>query len=56
MDFKVTDSNETPICPHCEKEITGVLKHSHGEISKHVVYFCENCKKVLSIGFDQYRG
>jgi hypothetical protein len=42
--------NQTPLCPHCEKEIHTInaqkIKASFGV---RFVYFCASCKKVLGV-------
>ncbi|KAA3615334.1 MAG: hypothetical protein D8M58_22250 [Calditrichaeota bacterium] len=46
----VEDSNEQPICPHCEKAVTRLLsKQIKSRFGIRYIYFCEHCKKVLSI-------
>jgi len=55
-DIEVVESEEQPICPHCGKEISKILKKTKGAVDRHIIYFCSECKKVLSIGNDLYRG
>ena len=43
----------TPLCPHCEKELTEVYMRSKGfplVQGTNVVYFCPHCRKVLGFG------
>ncbi|TWT79711.1 hypothetical protein CA13_11180 [Planctomycetes bacterium CA13] len=52
----VEANDESPICPHCEKELDKVLYKSKGFplfSGRHTMYFCPHCKKV--IGFSQGR-
>ena len=49
MNIKIKEvTNESPFCPHCEKEIKQVLM-KRIQPGVRYVYFCDNCKKVLSI-------
>jgi hypothetical protein len=46
----------TPLCSHCDKELTEVYAKSSGTgfvVGKDTVYFCPHCSKVL--GFAQSR-
>jgi hypothetical protein len=46
----------TPLCCHCDKELTEVYAKSSGTgfvIGKDTMYFCPHCSKVL--GFAQSR-
>lgn len=52
--IEIVESDEIPVCPHCDKPLAKVLKKSYGSLDTHVVYFCGNCKKVISIGFNRY--
>lgn len=47
--IQVEDTEELPICPHCDKEIKIVKKQEVGTAHKHIIYICPNCKKVLNI-------
>lgn len=49
-EFGITDSEEIPLCPYCETEVTELLRKTHGVGEKHTVYFCPNCKKIIGIG------
>jgi uncharacterized protein with PIN domain len=43
----------SPICPHCEKELTEVYTRSKGVPviqGTNVAYFCPHCRKVLGFG------
>ena len=50
--IQITEADEKILCPHCDKEITEIGKKTIGMIEKHVVYFCPDCKKLLSIGYN----
>jgi uncharacterized protein with PIN domain len=46
----------SPVCPHCEREITEVYSRRKGVAliqGQEVVYFCPHCRKIL--GFSQGR-
>ncbi|MDJ0750148.1 MAG: hypothetical protein QNJ11_11725 [Woeseiaceae bacterium] len=46
----------TPLCPHCDRELTEVYAKTEGTgfiFGKDVMYFCPHCLKVL--GFAQSR-
>ncbi len=46
----------TPLCCHCDKELTEVYSKTKGTgfvVGKDVMYFCPHCRKVL--GFAQSR-
>ena len=43
----------SPICPHCENELTEVYTRAKGVPliqGTNVVYFCPHCRKVLGFG------
>jgi len=43
----------SPVCPHCEKELTEVYSRAKGIPfiqGTNVVYFWPHCKKVLGFG------
>lgn len=47
------DTETTPLCPFCEKELTTIERVKTGGLLSraiNIVYLCPNCKKVLSIG------
>lgn len=51
----IDDSDEMPICPHCEKEIRSVgTKKLPGRMGVRLIYFCSQCRKVL--GFSHRKG
>ena len=46
----------SPMCPHCERELSEIYAKSQGAgfvIGKDTMYFCPHCSKVL--GFAQSR-
>jgi len=55
--IKVIKRNDlTPLCCHCDKELTEVYSNTEGlgfVVGKDVMYFCPHCLKVL--GFAQSR-
>lgn len=41
---------QTPICPHCETEITSLLVTKIGGfLGVRFIYFCEHCRKTLGV-------
>lgn len=49
VDFANSDS--TPKCPYCEKEITTIerVQKNTGLVIINYIFLCPNCKKILSI-------
>jgi len=45
--LKIEDSEETPICPYCEKELDRILRKAT-PFGLRRIYFCPHCKKVLN--------
>lgn len=44
----VENSNETPLCPHCEKALTALhSKKIKTRLGVRYMYFCGRCKKTL---------
>ena len=44
------DDRTRPICPHCDAEITGVVKQTLDEpMGKAYVWMCGRCRKVLGV-------
>lgn len=54
--INIEDTDEYPLCPHCEHVLETILRTTKGVIFATVVFICPHCKKVLSIGFDRYLG
>ncbi len=52
--IQIEETSEKPKCPYCEKELSVIQKISHGIIERHAVYICPHCKKVLSVGFNNW--
>ena len=52
--IEIQKVDEDPICPYCEKKIDTIVAVSKGSMTKHMVYICPKCKKILSIGFNEY--
>ena len=43
-------SSESPICPHCEKELRSINSQKiKAGLGVRFVYFCTYCRKVLGI-------
>lgn len=43
-------NTETPVCPHCEKEVRNILSRKiESTFGVKFIYFCESCKKVLGV-------
>ncbi len=43
-------TNEEPLCPHCEEELSRVLlKRINSMLGVRYLYFCPNCHKALGI-------
>jgi uncharacterized protein with PIN domain len=43
----------TPLCPHCEQELTEVYARTKGVAlvqGQNVAYFCPHCRKILGFG------
>ncbi len=51
-DIKIIETEQLPLCPHCEKELNTVEKNIRGVWERHTVYICPHCRKLLSIGND----
>jgi len=49
--IKCTETEtRTPICPHCEKDITEVnARKTASFFGVRFIYFCGQCRKVLGI-------
>ena len=46
----IENSNEMPLCPHCEKELRSVsTKRLQGKLGVRFIYFCSQCRKALGI-------
>ena len=46
----VENSNETPLCPHCEKSLTALhSKKIRTRLGVRYIYFCGRCKKTLGV-------
>ena len=44
------DESFTPICPHCEKEIKGLVQQQLDAVSgKAFVWLCPGCRRVLGV-------
>ena len=49
IQIKNTDQ-ETPICPHCEKEQNIInCREIKSTFGVRYIYFCDHCKKTLGI-------
>lgn len=52
--FDVVERDDvSPLCPHCDKELTEVHKRSKGAgliVGRNCVFFCPHCRKVLGFG------
>lgn len=43
----------TPLCPHCERELSEIYKRAKGValiVGRDSVFFCPHCSKVLGFG------
>jgi glutaredoxin len=53
--IKVIETDEIPVCPYCEKELSefhvNTKQSSWSLVERHYVCFCPHCRKVLSIAF-----
>lgn len=46
----IEDDSKTPICPHCDNEITAVYTRTvDGFLGVRFIYFCSECRKVLGV-------
>ncbi len=44
------DSGKTPLCPHCEKEISTLnARRIKSPLGVRFIYFCDHCRKVLGV-------
>ena len=49
-DFEIKEAVQPPLCPHCDVELTTLMRSSKGFFERHVVYSCPNCRKLLAVG------
>jgi uncharacterized protein with PIN domain len=50
--IKVIETDEVPVCPYCEKELSEVHNAKQGSlVERHNICFCPHCRKVLGIAF-----
>ena len=53
--IKVIETDDVPICPYCEKELSEIhVNAKQGSwplVERHNICFCPHCRKVLSIAF-----
>ena len=51
--IKVIETDEVPVCPYCEKELSEIhVKRNQGSpVERHNICFCPHCRKVLGIAF-----
>jgi len=53
-DFNVVDREDlTPLCPHCEHELTEIYARWKGLgfiEGRNTIFFCPHCMKVLGFG------
>ncbi len=46
----VDDTNEMPLCPHCERTLTRILsRRIRTTLGVRYLYFCSECRKVLGV-------
>jgi len=46
----IEDNSQTPVCPHCEKDLTTVAARKlESTFGVRNVYFCPHCRKVLGV-------
>jgi hypothetical protein len=46
----VTNEDDSPVCPHCDREISTVwLRPLKSTLGRRYLYFCSECRKVLGI-------
>ncbi len=46
----IEDASETPVCPHCEKEIRELAaREVRSFFGRRYVYYCRSCRKVLGV-------
>ena len=55
--LKVVESDENPLCPYCENELTEVhvntRQRSWSLGEKPAICFCPHCRRVLGISFSK---
>lgn len=46
----IESTEETPVCPHCERDIFRILaKKIRSALGVRYLYFCNHCRKVLGV-------
>lgn len=46
----IEKNDVTPICPHCNTQLTAIAFHElRAFLGRRYIYFCPNCQKVLGI-------
>jgi uncharacterized protein with PIN domain len=46
----VEKNDVTPICPHCNTQLTAIaFRELRATLGKRYIYFCPNCQKVLGV-------
>jgi hypothetical protein len=46
------DSELTPICPFCEKEVDRLIEVKKGYFTTKRVYCCPHCRKIVGVNFN----
>ncbi len=50
IDIDEAPAGFTPVCPHCDRELPGVVRQELDEgFGKAYVWMCGNCRKVLGM-------
>ena len=53
---EIKNTEELPLCPHCDKKLETILKNITGSFERHTIYICPHCKNLLSVGNDMGLG
>lgn len=48
--LEIVETEQDPICPHCEKPLRRVLaRKMRTLLGVRFIYFCDGCRKVLGV-------
>ena len=50
MDIDEAPAGWAPVCPHCQREIAGIVRQELDEgLGKAYLWMCGHCRKVLGV-------